>query len=93
MPNHSTPIGLDADESRCCHELDQEVTSRLATLTGRAPLGGLRFSGTGRVRDPGELHDALSRAFVRNGGEWRREAIVRVEPVKTRARLHLAEDA
>ena len=72
------------------HELGGEESSRIAALTGGSVVDGLRFAGTGRVRDPGELHDALSRAFVRSGGVWRREGVIRIEQVKSRARLRLA---
>lgn len=71
------------------HELGSEETSRLAALTGRTPVDGLRFAGTGRVRDPGEMHDALALAYARAGGEWRREHIARLEPGDSRVRVRL----
>jgi D-hydroxyproline dehydrogenase len=72
------------------HELSREDVALLTRLTGCEPMDGLRFTGTGRVRDPGQMLDALARAFVAAGGEWRRETIVAIEPRGPRARLRLA---
>lgn len=72
------------------HELGREETSRLASLIGRIPADGLRFSGTGRVRDPGEMHEALSRAFSHAGGEWRREHVAEIYSDGRQARLRLS---
>jgi D-amino-acid dehydrogenase len=66
-------------------DLSREEIARIAELVARAPVDGLHFTGTGRVRDPGELHDRLARAFVQSGGEWRRERIAQLALNGTRA--------
>lgn len=71
------------------HDLDREELARLTALLSRAPVDGLRFSGTARVRDPGKLQDALSHAFTGRGGEWRRESAAGIERVGSRARIRL----
>lgn len=71
------------------HDLDRDEVSRLSALTGRAPVDGLRFSGTARVRDPGELLEALSQRFTTQGGEWRREPVAGIACEGRRARLRL----
>jgi D-hydroxyproline dehydrogenase len=75
------------------HDLTPQGLRWLASLVGRTPVDGLRFSGTGRVRDPGDLHDSLARAFTQAGGEWRREHVSQLEHVRARARLRLGSGA
>lgn len=71
-------------------DLDRADLERLAALTGRAPAGGLRFSGTARVRDPGLLHDALAHAFEVMGGQWRRESVAKIPRDRGCAQVLLA---
>jgi D-amino-acid dehydrogenase len=75
------------------HELSPQDQRLLSSLAGRRIVDGLRFSGTGRVRDPGELHDALTQAFTKAGGEWRRESIAGLRLDHSRARLQLTGGA
>lgn len=82
----NTDIGTAA-----VHDLTREETARIASLVARIPADGLRVSGTGRVRDPGELLAALERAFLDRGGQARRESVARIERVKSRATLHLRD--
>ena len=79
--------------SAAFQELSRDEIAKIAALTARAPLDGLRFTGTGRVRDPGELHETLARAFAQSGGEWRRERIGQLAANGSRAcaRLHNGE--
>lgn len=70
-------------------DLTQEEASRLAALIGREPVDGLRFTGTGRVRDPGELHESLLRSFTSGGGTLRGAAIKEIELRNARASLRL----
>jgi glycine/D-amino acid oxidase-like deaminating enzyme len=70
-------------------DMTQEEVSRIATLIGRIPAGGLRFSGTARVRDPGELHESLTRNFTDRGGTLRRASIAGIETRELRASLRL----
>lgn len=70
-------------------DLTQEEASRITALIGREPVDGLRFSGTGRVRDPGELHEALARSFTSRGGTLRAAATKEIELSNARARLRL----
>ena len=76
-----------------CHDLTAQELGWIASLIGRAPVDGLRFSGTARVRDPGELHESLALAFTRAGGEWRRENVAGIDTRGARARLRLASGA
>jgi D-amino-acid dehydrogenase len=71
-------------------DLSGEEMAGLAALVGRVPADGLRFTGTGRVRDPGAMLDSLARAFSSAGGEWRRESVAGIESHGPRARLQLA---
>jgi D-amino-acid dehydrogenase len=73
------------------HELTSQEIGWLSSLVGIRPVDGLRFSGTGRVRDPGELLESLARAFVQSGGEWRRERVAGIELDHSRARARLAD--
>jgi D-amino-acid dehydrogenase len=75
------------------HELTAQELGWLGSLVGVRPVDGLRFSGTGRVRDPGELLESLARAFAQSGGEWRRESIASLELQGGRARARLAGGA
>jgi D-amino-acid dehydrogenase len=75
------------------HELTSQEIGWLSSLIGVEPVDGLRFSGTGRVRDPGELLESLARAFIQSGGEWRRESIAGIELERSRARARLAGGA
>jgi D-amino-acid dehydrogenase len=52
-------------------------------------VDGLRFTGTGRVRDLGELLDSLARSFTSGGGEILRESVTAVETIHSRATLRL----
>src|SRR5687768_12996757 len=72
-------------------DLTDDDSSRIGGLTGRIPADGLRFSGTGRVRDPGELHESLSRSFVGRGGEIYREGNTSIDRVGSRATLRLQD--
>jgi glycine/D-amino acid oxidase-like deaminating enzyme len=53
------------------HDLTREELARITGLIGRPPVDGIRFSGTGRVTDPGDLCDRIEAAFVAAGGEFR----------------------
>ncbi|HUQ09681.1 MAG TPA: FAD-dependent oxidoreductase [Steroidobacteraceae bacterium] len=65
----------------------------LSSLVGARPVDGLRFSGTGRVRDPGELHESLARAFTQSGGECHRASVAGIELDRSHARARLAGGA
>lgn len=71
-------------------DLSPQDRAMLSTVLRQPPVDGLRFAGTGRVRDPGELHLCLAQVFEQRGGEWLREKIVRLEPGRSRERLHVA---
>ncbi len=73
------------------HDLDKHETARIAALIGPAPVDGLRFSGTGRMRDPGELLESLARSFTGGGGEIRRESVATIEKAASRASLRLQD--
>lgn len=63
--------------------------AQLAALLPRAPEGGVRFSGTARVRDPGLLLDRLRRAFIAAGGQVQSARVDRIEAGSSRATLLL----
>jgi D-hydroxyproline dehydrogenase len=69
-------------------DLSPQDRALLSPLLGPHVVDGVRFAGTGRVRDPGELHLRLSQAFEQRGGECLRGKIVRLESERSRARLH-----
>jgi glycine/D-amino acid oxidase-like deaminating enzyme len=50
-------------------DLTGEEAAQVACLVARAPVDGLRFTGTARVRDPGELLTRLAGAFENARGE------------------------
>jgi glycine/D-amino acid oxidase-like deaminating enzyme len=76
-------------------ELARDELAQIGTLMSRIPAGGLRFTGTGRVRDPGALLAALELAFVAAGGELRREPVRGLEFARAGAslRLHSGESS
>jgi len=67
------------------HDLTRQEAGLIASLISRAPADGMRFVGTARVRDPGLLHEALSRAFVASGGLIRNEGIRELQVTGSRA--------
>jgi D-amino-acid dehydrogenase len=71
------------------HDLSSEETASIAALIGPTPVDGLRFSGTGRIRDPGQLLDLLARSFTCSGGEILRESVTAIERSHARASLRL----
>jgi glycine/D-amino acid oxidase-like deaminating enzyme len=71
-------------------DLESRELAHFARLVACQPAGGLKFSGTGRVLDPGELLDSLARAFTAAGGELRREPIARLHARGSQAVLHLS---
>ena len=50
-------------------DLTWAEAAQIASLVARTPVDGLRFSGTARVRDPGELLSRLTGAFESARGE------------------------
>jgi glycine/D-amino acid oxidase-like deaminating enzyme len=50
-------------------DLTSAEAAQIAGLVARAPVDGLRFTGTARVRDPGELLTRLAGAFEKARGE------------------------
>lgn len=70
-------------------DISREDAARIEALTGRQFAGGIRFSGTARVRDPGGLHEALSRAFTAQGGHWQRGNAARISLAGHEARVVL----
>lgn len=65
----------------------------IAALIGRRPAGVLRFIGTGRVSDPGALHERISAAFAQAGGRERDARVRRLIGGKGRAIVELADGA
>lgn len=61
----------------------------IRTLMSGIPADAVRFVGTGRVRDPGELLDKLTTAFAAAGGMRRNECAQRMSLEKSRAIVQL----
>ena len=66
----------------------QEAAS-LARLTARAPADAVRFVGTGRVRDPGDIIDRLAAGFIAADGARRQARVRKVSIEKGHAVLSL----
>ena len=73
-------------------ELTREEGAQIAGLVSRAPLDGLRFIGTGRVRDPGALCERLATAFRKAGGQYRIARAERIALDGSHAVVGLADD-
>lgn len=58
----------------------EELAAYDAVLKAR-PAGGIRFTGTGQVSEPQSVRDALSTAFVKQGGRILRADVRRLRPV------------
>jgi D-amino-acid dehydrogenase len=71
----------------------RDVTPReaanLTSLMARAPADAVRFTGTGRVRDPGDLMDRLAAGFIAAGGARRHERVRQMTIEKSCAVLRL----
>lgn len=72
----------------------RDVTSQeaatLSSRVARAPADAVRFAGTARARDPGDLLDRLSAHFVDSGGTRRHSNVHRMSVEKSRAIVQLA---
>jgi glycine/D-amino acid oxidase-like deaminating enzyme len=66
----------------------QEATT-LSSLLARPPADAVRFSGTARARDPGDLLDSLSAGFIASGGALRHAVVHRLSVGKSRAIVEL----
>ena len=76
--------------SASAREMTREEMAQIRALVSRAPLDGLRFSGTGRVRDPGILCNRLAAAFVAAGGKQRAMHAERIVQRGSHAAVQLA---
>jgi D-hydroxyproline dehydrogenase len=74
-------------------DLTREEQETIAGLVVRKPVDGLRFVGTGRVRDPGALNDRLAAAFAAAGGETQESRVQRLDIEKGQAVLELGDGA
>jgi D-hydroxyproline dehydrogenase len=70
-------------------DLTRDEAAHIAELVARAPVDGLRFDGTARVRDPGALVARLKAAFVSAGGVHRQARVEQVTVENSRAMLAL----
>jgi D-hydroxyproline dehydrogenase len=70
-------------------ELTTDELARISGLVSRQPADALRFVGTGRVLDPGQLLDRLAAAFASAGGEIREASARRLAIEKGEAVLGL----
>lgn len=71
-------------------DLTRAETAQIGSLLSRAPLDGLRFTGTARVRDPGAMLDQLGAAFAGAGGTTLSGQAERIELDAGRASVRLA---
>jgi D-amino-acid dehydrogenase len=79
--------------SASVRDLSREELAQIAGLVVRQPADALRFTGTGRVRDPGALMDQLAVAFAQAGGETQEAEVRRLVIEKGHAVLGLGDDA
>jgi D-amino-acid dehydrogenase len=85
---------LNADTgSAGTRDLTWTEAAQIASLLSRAPVDGLRFTGTARVRDPGALLDRLATAFADAGGTRRMGPVECIELENSHAALRLAGGA
>ncbi|HEU4781612.1 MAG TPA: FAD-binding oxidoreductase [Steroidobacteraceae bacterium] len=81
---NSTDIGAAS-----IRDVTPQEAASLSSLMARPPAGAVRFVGTGRVRDPGDLTDRLAAAFVASGGVQRRERAQTMSIEKSHASVFL----
>ncbi|MBC8025946.1 MAG: FAD-binding oxidoreductase [Steroidobacteraceae bacterium] len=79
--------------SASVRDLTGEEREQIAGLLVRPPVDGLRFSGSGRVLDPGSLNNRLAAAFAAAGGETLESRVQRVAIGKGQAVLRLGDGA
>jgi D-amino-acid dehydrogenase len=72
------------------HDLDAETLDALGDRLKARPAGGIRFEGSGRIRDLPDLKARLEAAIEGGGGTLRRDEVVRLEVGDGRAGVVLA---
>ncbi len=83
---------LDADKGEATvRELTCEESARIGALVARVPVDGLRFNGTARLRDPGDMLRSLARSFEAAGGEVRDAAVERLRIERNRASVEFRD--
>ncbi|MGP1276265.1 MAG: NAD(P)/FAD-dependent oxidoreductase [Caulobacterales bacterium] len=82
------PLGTASIRPMESFELDQ-----YETVLARRPAGGLRFSGTGQVRDPGGLLEDLLAAGTKAGVQTVAATVTSLQSDGSRALVHLAGGA
>jgi D-amino-acid dehydrogenase len=80
----------DIGEARMA-ALDAGALERIAALLHRPPAGGVRFTGTGQISDPGLALEALRTAVIAQGGRFRQARVHRLQEREGRASLELVD--
>jgi D-amino-acid dehydrogenase len=75
--------------SASMRDVTAQEGANLTVLMARAPADAVRFTGTGRVRDPGDLMDRLAAGFIAAGGTRRHARVRQMSIEKSCAVLRL----
>jgi D-amino-acid dehydrogenase len=74
-------------------DLEAETLDRLGGWLNARPAGGIRFEGSGRIRDLTALHQRLKATLIERGGAEIRGDAVRLAVESGRARVELSDGA